>query len=170
MVHVFLARLYLIASLYGVLICKKLQDILLWYCMTLIGKIFLAGKLKKLQLVKIDQNRLLCLTPAIGGWVTWLGRGGKGKFLVNVHCGEYKFFGKTEKNVLSSLLWITYYKVGWKTNFKFAGDKISLVPWLTVQPLWLKIILHADCWYFAWLVGVKQGQTSVGLSVFWLFS
>lgn len=32
---------------------------------------FLAGKLKKLQLVKIDQNRLLCLTPAIGGCVAY---------------------------------------------------------------------------------------------------
>lgn len=32
---------------------------------------FFAGKLKKLQLIKIDQNRLLCLTPAIGGCVAY---------------------------------------------------------------------------------------------------
>lgn len=39
--------------------------------MTLTGVFFFAGKLKKLQLIKIDQNRLLCLTPAIGGCVAY---------------------------------------------------------------------------------------------------
>jgi len=37
------------------------------YCMLFLFFLFSLGKLKKLQLVKIDQNRLLSLTPAIGG-------------------------------------------------------------------------------------------------------
>ena len=53
------------------LYCADLWNIARNYYILMTGVNFFAGKLKKLQLVKIDQNRLLCLTPAIGGCVAY---------------------------------------------------------------------------------------------------